>query len=218
MIKYNFKVIFIIVFALLILILPPLTFAASEDDNVPIPPTDPPSTVPLTPEGNLSLLDDLVVETNTDKQFITVQTKSGSIYYIIIDRASDENNVHFLNLVDEADLLEIMEETDQAIPPVASVPLTTEPELIIATESELDSVTPSTTEPNPPAPSTKTSVINPIPIIVFAAIAGIGLIVILIMVIKKKKTKKKNVAPYAFAFDQNEEEEDDEAEYNTDSL
>lgn len=218
MIKHNFKVSFIMVFALLILILPPLTFAASEDDNVPIPPTDPPSTVPLTPDGNLSLLDDLVVETNTDKQFITVQTKSGSIYYIIIDRASDENNVHFLNLVDEADLLEIMEETNQTIPPVASVPLTTEPELIIATESELDSVMPSTTEPNPPAPSTKTNIINPIPIIVFASIAGIGLIVILIMVIKRKKPKKKNVAPYAFAFDQDPDEEDDEAEYNTDSL
>ena len=66
MIKHNLKVSFIIVFALLILTLPPLTFAASEDDNVPIPSTDPPSTVPLTPEGNLSLLDDLVVETNAD--------------------------------------------------------------------------------------------------------------------------------------------------------
>lgn len=218
MIKHNFKVSFIMVFALLILILPPLTFAASEDDNVPIPPTDPPSTVPLTSEGNLSLLDDLVVETNTDKQFITVQTKSGSIYYIIIDRASDENNVHFLNLVDEADLLEIMEETDQTIPPVASVPLTTEPEVIIDTEIGTDLEAQSTTEPNLPAPSTKTNAINPVPIIAYAAIAGIGLIVILIMVIKKKKTKKKNVAPYAFAFDQNEEEEDDEAEYNTDSL
>ena len=218
MIKYNFKVIFIMVFAMLILTLPPLNFAANEDDNVPIPPTDPPSTVPMTPEGNLSLLDDLVVETNTDKQFITVQTKSGSIYYIIIDRASDENNVHFLNLVDEADLLEIMEETDQTIPPVASVPLTTETEVIIDKEVGTNPVLPSTTEPNPPASYTKTNAINPIPIIVFAALAGIGLIVILIMVIKKKKTKKKNVAPYAFAFDQDPDEEDDEAEYNTDSL
>ena len=146
MIKHNLKVSFLIVFTILLMTLPPFTFAVNEEDNVPIPPTDPPSTVPLTPEGNLSLLDDLVVETNTDKQFITVQTKSGSIYYIIIDRASDENNVHFLNLVDEADLLEIMEETDQSIPPVASVPLTTEPEVIIDAETGIEPVTLSTSE------------------------------------------------------------------------
>lgn len=216
MIKHNLKVSFLIVFTMLILTLLPLTFAVNEDDNVPIPPTVPPSTVPLTPEGNLSLLDDLVVETNTDKQFITVQTKSGNIYYIIIDRASDEYNVHFLNLVDEADLLEIMEETDQSIPPVASVPLTTEPEVIIDAETGIEPVTLSTSESDLPASSAEAKVINPIPIIIITAIVSVGLIVILIMIVKKKKTQKKNVSPYAYAFDP--DEEDDEAEYNTDSL
>lgn len=62
----------------------------------------------LTPEGNLTLVDDI---DESGKQFITVVTKSGNYFYIIIDHADDgENTVHFLNQVDEADLMELMED------------------------------------------------------------------------------------------------------------
>ena len=63
---------------------------------------------PLTPEGNATLVDDFY----GDKQLITVTTKAGNYFYILIDRANEdaETAVHFLNMVDEEDLLALMED------------------------------------------------------------------------------------------------------------
>ena len=70
----------------------------------------------LTPEGNLTLVDDIQGEAAGDKQFITVQTKAGNTFYLIIDRAADgENTVYFLNAVDEADLMALMEDGAPAV-------------------------------------------------------------------------------------------------------
>ena len=45
------------------------------------------------------------------QQFITLVSKSGNTFYLVIDRNDKgENTVHFMNLVDEADLLSLMEE------------------------------------------------------------------------------------------------------------
>lgn len=63
----------------------------------------------LTPDGNLSLIDDMGSSTRSGKQFITVETKNGNMFYLIIDRDDEgEETVHFLNQVDEADLLTLM--------------------------------------------------------------------------------------------------------------
>lgn len=62
------------------------------------------------PEGNLSLVDDIESAGSEDKQFITVTSKSGNTFYIIIIRTADEKNtVHFLNQVDDANLLALTE-------------------------------------------------------------------------------------------------------------
>ena len=69
----------------------------------------------LTPEGNLTLVDDYHTNYSdgSGQQFITLVSKSGNTFYLVIDRnAKGQQTVHFVNLVDEADLLPLMEEED----------------------------------------------------------------------------------------------------------
>ena len=88
------------------------------DDSGVITKTEP---QPLTPEGNMNLVDDISGEASEDKQFIVVQSKGGNYFYIIIDHAAEgENTVHFLNQVDEADLMAIIGEEETTTPAVCT--------------------------------------------------------------------------------------------------
>ena len=81
-----------------------------EEDTVTI--TDE-ETGALTPEGNLTLVDDYYTNYSdgSGQQFITMVSKSGATFYLVIDRnAKGQQTVHFMNLVDESDLLALMDE------------------------------------------------------------------------------------------------------------
>ena len=71
----------------------------------------------FTPSGNMTLIDDFFqIEAEATenspqrgKQFITLESKNGNIFYLVIDRNGDQENVYFMNLVDEADLMALIE-------------------------------------------------------------------------------------------------------------
>lgn len=88
---------------------------ATNDENVVVEETE--DSPALTPEGNAALVDDF----GGNKQLITITTKSGNYFYILIDRANEdkETAVHFLNQVDEADLMALLEDGQTEETPAA---------------------------------------------------------------------------------------------------
>ena len=72
----------------------------------------------FTPDGNMTLVDNVEGEDEGQKQFIIVQSKNGHYFYIVIDYSTEgENTVHFLNQVDEADLMAILAEEEITLAP-----------------------------------------------------------------------------------------------------
>ena len=68
-----------------------------------------------TPDGNMNLLDDIGPTTGEGQQFVTMTSKNGNYFYLIIDRDDKGNEtVHLLNQVDEKDLLDLMEDDEAA--------------------------------------------------------------------------------------------------------
>ena len=95
--------------------------------------------VPLGPgqpyknEGNMQTLD-MLYSASTNKQFITVQTRAGETYYMIIDydkpidAENDIYETYFLNLVDDRDLMSVVSEDEiQPTPTPQIVYVTPEP-------------------------------------------------------------------------------------------
>ena len=100
----------------------PSASASSDPDSQPD--TTPRNPTALTPDGQGTVMDDV---TNEDgKEFFTIKTPNENIFYLIIDKQRDSENVYFLNSVTESDLMALAEKDDSnsgtsAIPDPAPV-------------------------------------------------------------------------------------------------
>lgn len=169
-----------------------------EPAEVPIIPIAEPEkepTKPLTPDGNLTLVDDVTTDDSTEKQFITAVSKNGNYFYLVIDRAGEKDNVYLLNLIDEADLMALMDGE--------KVTVKTEPEPPSPTEKE-----PDPTEPEKPVEKPKNSTL---PLLVLLIALGGGGVFYYLKFIKGKKSTGGNGDINDFG----DEDEDDEDEYRT---
>ena len=178
----------------------------------------------LTPEGNLTLVDDYHTDYSdgSGQQFITLVTKAGNTFYLIIDRDKDGNqNVHFLNMVDEADLLALMDEEE------AAKYREKEPEVTEPAETEK----PQETEPAPEEQKTESEQkkSSPLPMIMLLLFvigaAGVGGYLYIKMKGVKPASKKNQPDPDADYHDEDEDtlqlpeddgDEDEEVDVNED--
>ena len=67
------------------------------------------------PEGNATVIEDVSADV-VDRQFIAIQSKNGNTFYIVIDKDSKgKENVYFMNLVDEYDMLAFAEDFPEGV-------------------------------------------------------------------------------------------------------
>ena len=143
-------------------------------------------------EGNMALVDNLFAK-NTNKQFITVESKNGQLFYIVIDYDAVQNEetesyeVHFLNMVDETDLTNLLEELDIEIPDKTPEP----------------TPTPKPTVEVVPEPEEPGDMNGGILLIVFVLLVG-GVVFYYFKVIKKKPKQK--VPSYTDEYDMDDDD------------
>lgn len=162
----------------------------------------------LTPKGNAQLIDD--VSDNENLQFITVTARDGNVFYFVIDKGAQSENVYFLNTVDESDLEALVEKSDKK-PTATSKPEQTENTAETdSTENDkknTDSKTEKTEQPEQNRPKNNSGLFI---ILALAAAAGIGGYYYKVILPKKKLEQADDLDDFDF------EDEDTETVINED--
>lgn len=195
---------------------------ATNDSNVVVEETE--DSPALTPDGNAALVDDF----GDNKQLITVTTKAGNYFYILIDRANEdkETAVHFLNQVDEADLMALMEDGQTEEKPATCTcaekcqagAVNTACPVCAANMSECAGKAPEV-EPEPePEPEKESGSSGALVLILLLAPLGVGGAFAYIKFIKPKQGAKVSADPDDYEFEDEEYENEDVSEQEKASL
>lgn len=164
--------------------------------------------VPLGPgqpykgEGNMQTMD-MLYSASTNKQFITVQTRAGETYYMVIDydKPIDEENeiyeTYFLNLVDDRDLMSVVSEDEIQPTPTPQIvyvtpeptPVTQQPAPIVVEDDGMEEMLPT--------------------ILLIGGVAAIGG-AIFWLVKKNKDSSARNVPDFDDEYEFEDDEESDE--------
>ena len=165
----------------------------------------------LTPSGNMSLVDNVNESDKENLDFMTVTSKDGHVFYIVIDHSGNAENVYFLNQVDETDLMVLMtDEEKKAIEENAGTETDTEKAVTptVKTDSE-------ETDTDQAATSDKQDVVSNAMnnnLIMGAVFGAIGLVLIGAYYFLKIRPKKKDSSiedDLEFYDDEEYENEDD---------
>ena len=202
----------------------PATAFAGGGENIetapPKAPEKPTITAPLTPEGNLSLVDDIKVEESSDKQFVTLQSKNGNYFYLVIDHSGDKENVYFLNLVDEADLMALIEDNDKKTEPpkVCTCSEKCEPGKVKSDcplcVNDLNQCVGKKTKPAEITPEKKSNTGSLL--IILLLIGGSGGAFYFFKTLKNKQKTKGDIDPLDYDYDEDEDDNNaTEEEYET---
>lgn len=81
----------------------------------PTPAPEPePEPNPFTPDGQGTMVDNATDQDG--KEFFTIMAADESVFYLVIDRQRETENVYFLNAVTVADLMALAEPSPEAVP------------------------------------------------------------------------------------------------------
>ena len=167
----------------------------------------------LTPKGNAQLVDD--ISDNENLQFITVTARDGNVFYFVIDKGAQSENVYFLNTVDESDLEALVEKSDKK-PTATSKPEQTENTAETdSTENDKKNTDSKTEKTEQPEQNRQKNNSGFFIILALAAAAGIGGYYYKVILPKKKLEQADDLDDFDFEDEDtetvvNEDEETDE--------